>query len=305
MVRDSVPKCDIMLAPCYAEGINSIITMSDSPSTRFGSKLSPRPQGTVRYDNSGRVVFVTGGSNGIGLAICRCFASSGASVLCADLVEYPDLNEERVQFVRTDVSQESDCQRAVAAAIEKFGALDVLVNNAAIQPPSSYVRVEDLKADDYHRMLAINFSGYTFMAKYALKLMREQRSGVVINIASGQAHRTTRGVPVYGPIKAANILQAMQWGVEYARDGIRVVSVSPGAIDTPLVRASLEAQGGERELANRHPLGRIGKPEEIAAAVLWLTSCDASFITGTDLAVDGGLGAFGAFADPYSTLGNE
>ncbi|MEM7473838.1 MAG: SDR family oxidoreductase, partial [Planctomycetota bacterium] len=100
-------------------------------------------------------------------------------------------------------------------------------------------------------------------------------------------------------IKAGNILQTMQWGVEYAREGIRVVSVSPGAIDTPLVRASLEQQGGEDELANRHPLGRIGRPEEVASAVLWLASADASFITATDLQVDGGLGAFGAFADPY------
>jgi NAD(P)-dependent dehydrogenase (short-subunit alcohol dehydrogenase family) len=87
--------------------------------------------------------------------------------------------------------------------------------------------------------------------------------------------------------------------VEYARNGIRVVSVSPGAIDTPLVRASLAEQGGEAELANRHPLGRIGQPEEVAHAVLWLASNDASFITGTDLAVDGGLGALASFAEPY------
>jgi NAD(P)-dependent dehydrogenase (short-subunit alcohol dehydrogenase family) len=159
--------------------------------------------------------------------------------------------------------------------------------------------VEALQEPDVQRMLGINFLGYTWMAKYALRAMKQQGSGVVVNIASGQAHRTTRGVPIYGPIKAANILQAMQWGVEYARDGIRVVSVSPGAIDTPLVRATLEAQGGERELANRHPLGRIGQPQEVANAVLWLSSQDASFITGTDLAVDGGLGAFGSFADPY------
>jgi NAD(P)-dependent dehydrogenase (short-subunit alcohol dehydrogenase family) len=243
---------------------------------------------------------VTGGSNGIGLATCRGFSESGAQVLCADIAPCPDLNDTNVQFVRTDVSSESDCKRAVELAIDKFGALDVLVNNAAIQPANSYVRVEDLVNEDYQRMLAINFSGYTYMAKHALRVMRQQQSGIVVNIASGQAHRTTRGVPVYGPIKAANILQAMQWGVEYARDGIRVVSVSPGAIDTPLVRATLEAQGGEQELANRHPLGRIGKPHEIAAAVLWLSSQDASFITGTDLAVDGGLGAFGAFADPYT-----
>jgi NAD(P)-dependent dehydrogenase (short-subunit alcohol dehydrogenase family) len=148
-------------------------------------------------------------------------------------------------------------------------------------------------------MTRVNFFGYTYMAKYALRQMRQQQSGVVVNLSSGQGHRTARQVPVYGPIKAANLLQAMQWGVEFAREGIRVVSVSPGAIDTPLVRASLAAQGGEAALANRHPLGRIGRPEEIANAVLWLTSGDASFVTATDLEVDGGLGAFGAFAEPY------
>lgn len=273
--------------------------MTESSSTQQPNPNRGRPQGSVRYDHSGRVVLVTGGSNGIGLAICRGFSDAGAQVVCADIAPFPDLNDSSVLYVHTDVSRESDCQRAVDLALEKFGALDVLVNNAAIQPASSYVRVEELPSDDYQRMLAINFSGYTFMAKHALRAMRLQQSGVVVNIASGQAHRTTRGVPVYGPIKAANILQAMQWGVEYAREGIRVVSVSPGAIDTPLVRATLEAQGGQQELANRHPLGRIGKPEEIASAVLWLSSQDASFITGTDLAVDGGLGAFGAFADPY------
>ena len=129
--------------------------------------------------------------------------------------------------------------------------------------------------------------------------MKRQNHGVVCNISSGQAHRTARQVGVYGPIKAANIMQTRQWAVEYARVGVRVVSVSPGAIDTPMVRASLDAQGGEAALANRHPIGRIGKPQEVANAVLWLCSDDASFVTGTDLEVDGGLGAFGAFADPY------
>ena len=94
-------------------------------------------------------------------------------------------------------------------------------------------------------------------------------------------------------------MQAVQWALDYALAGIRVVSVSPGAIDTPMVRASLEQQGGEGALANRHPLGRLGKPAEIAAAVLWLSSPGASFVTATDLEVDGGLGGFGAFADPY------
>ncbi len=182
---------------------------------------------------------------------------------------------------------------------EQYGAVDVLVNNAAIQPQASYRSIDELPREVWDRMLAVNFSGYMLMAKYVLPQMRLQRSGVIVNMASGQAHRTARQVGAYGPIKSANVMQARQWGVEYAREGIRVVSVSPGAIDTPMVRASLESQGGGAALANRHPLGRIGKAEEVAAAVLWLSSSDASFVTGTDLEVDGGLGALGAFADPY------
>lgn len=259
-----------------------------------------RPTGSVSYDHSGRIVVVTGGCNGIGHAICEGFAKSGATVVCADVASSASFADASAIHVRRcDVANESECESLVHWTMQSFGGIDVLVNNAAIQPPSSYMRVDQVPATDFQQMVAINFAGYFFMAKHALRIMRAQRSGVVVNIASGQGHRTARGVPVYGPIKSANILQAMQWGIEYARDGVRVVSVSPGAIDTPLVRASLEAQGGAADLANRHPLGRIGKPSEIAHAVLWLSSSAASFITATDLSVDGGLNAYGAFADPY------
>lgn len=262
-----------------------------------------RPRGNVSYDHSGRVVIVTGGCSGIGLAICEGFMRANATVVALDLHAPPaSAASAGIRWIATDVAKEKDCEAAVQTIFDEYGGIDVLVNNAAIQPPSSYVRVDQLESDALERMLAVNFCGYIHMAKYALRVMREQRCGVVVNIASGQAHRTARSVPVYGPIKAANVLQAMQWGIEYARDGIRVLSISPGAIDTPLVRASLEAQGGERELANRHPIGRLGKPEEVAHAVLWLSSEGASFITATDLSVDGGLGAFGAFADPYKIV---
>jgi NAD(P)-dependent dehydrogenase (short-subunit alcohol dehydrogenase family) len=259
-----------------------------------------RPTGTVSHNNDGRVVLVSGGANGIGRSICEVFAESGAQVVCLDVDEAAASTlPENIGFVRGDTSVEHDCQNAVAFATETHGGLDILVNNAAIQPPSSYVPLDELPAELWDKMLGINLSGYTFLAKHAVRVMKQQQSGVIVNMSSGQAHRTARQVPTYGPIKAANLHQARQWGVEYARDGIRVVSISPGAIDTPLVRASLEAQGGESELANRHPLGRIGKPEEVAAAVLWLSSPEASFVTATDLEVDGGLGAFGSFAEPY------
>ena len=258
-----------------------------------------RPQGHVSYDNRDRVVIVTGGASGIGQAICGAFSDSGAHVVAADIKDSAEGLSQQIDLQHCDTSREDDCQRVVQSTVDKYGGLDVLVNNAAVQSPDAYLPIDELPRQDWDRMVGINFSGYHFMAKYSLQVMKRQQSGVIVNMASGQAHRTARQVGVYGPIKAANVMQAMQWGVEYARQGIRVVSISPGAIDTPLVRASLAEQGGAKALANRHPLGRIGQPDEVAAAVLWLSSADASFITGTDLEVDGGLGAFGAFADPY------
>lgn len=259
-----------------------------------------RPQGSVTYDNRGRVVVVTGGASGIGRAVCEAFARSGASVVCADIDQRADENlGEDIRFRKCDTSDEDECRETASWMIKEFGAIDVLVNNAAIQPQESYCSIDELAREVWDRMVAVNLSGYMLMAKAVLPQMRRQGSGAIVNMASGQAHRTARQVGAYGPIKSANVMQSRQWAVEYAREGIRVVSVSPGAIDTPLVRATLERQGGGQALANRHPIGRIGKPAEVASAVLWLTSCDASFVTGTDLEVDGGLGAFGAFADPY------
>lgn len=262
--------------------------------------LMSRNIGSVQYDNSERVVLVTGGCSGIGRAIAQAFSDSGAAVVVADVEsKKPDDLPAAVSVQSCDTSRDGECNRVVEFTHQKFGGLDVLVNNAAIQPKASYHPIHELTDEVYEKMTDVNLVGYHRMAKYALPIMKQQRSGVIVNIASGQAHRTARGVGVYGPIKAANVMQARQWAVEYARDGIRVVSVSPGAIDTPMVRASLDEQGGEAALANRHPIGRIGRPEEVAAAVLWLSSGDAAFVTGTDLEVDGGLGAFGAFADPY------
>jgi NAD(P)-dependent dehydrogenase (short-subunit alcohol dehydrogenase family) len=259
-----------------------------------------RPSGHVAYDNRGRAVLVSGGGNGIGLAICQQFAETGAHVMCLDVDPQAATNlPAGVELFIGDTSNEEHCQRAVERVVELWGGLDVLVNNAAIQPPASYVPLDQVSSELWQRMVGVNLSGYLYLAKHAVRVMLGQQSGVIVNMASGQAHRTARQVPCYGPLKAANVMQTMQWGIEYARQGIRVVSVSPGAIDTPLVRASLAAQGGAGELAHRHPLGRIGHAEEVAAAVLWLASSAASFVTATDLAVDGGLGGFGAFADPY------
>jgi NAD(P)-dependent dehydrogenase (short-subunit alcohol dehydrogenase family) len=262
-----------------------------------------RPAGSVRYDNSGRVVLVTGGASGIGRSICEHWQQSGATVVCLDVDEQSGATlPAGILFVRGDTSALADCERAVSIAVQRCGGLDVLINNAAIQPRASYVGQHEFPSELWDRLVAVNLTGYAQMAGSALRVMLAQGSGVVCNIGSAQAYRTARQVAAYGPIKAANLLQARQWGVEYARAGIRCVSISPGAILTPLVQATLSEQGGAAALANRAPLGRLGHPDEIAAATLWMCSSAASFVTATDLLVDGGIDAFAAFADPYAPV---
>ena len=259
-----------------------------------------RPSGSVSFDNRGRVAVVTGGGSGIGRAIVERFLQSGATVVALDVSPHPagDYPAE-VDYCRCDVTDASQVERTIEEVVARRAAIDILVNNAAIQPVASYKPLHQLGVDLLQRMLEVNVLGYNLVARSVLAIMVRQQSGVVVNMASAHAHASSRDAAGYGPTKAANMMQAKQWGVEYARHGIRCVSVSPGAIDTPLVRASLEQQGGEAQLANRHPLGRLGTPEEIAAAVLWLASSEASFVTATDLQVDGGLMGYASFADPY------
>ena len=262
--------------------------------------MAQRPTGAVHYDNARRVVVVTGGSQGIGQAVCERFHETGAVVITIDVdLEAAKSLPAEIDFIAGDVTRKEDCQMAVDHAVEKYGAIDVLVNNAAVQPVDVFVPVHQLSEETWRRVLEVNVTGYTLMAQVVIPVMLEQQGGVIVNLASAHAHQSSRDAPAYGPAKGANLIQTKQWGLQYAREGIRVVSVSPGAIDTPLVRSSLEQQGGSAELANRHPLGRLGNPREVAAAVLWLSSNEASCVTAADFPIDGGLGGFGAFADPY------
>lgn len=257
----------------------------------------------------GRVALVTGGALGIGQGVALAFAREGASVAVADvnapaaaaLVERIDAEAGRAIGTVGDVSSAGDARRMVAETVSAFGRLDVLVNNAGILPTSWYFRLEDTPEEVWDRILAVNLTGVFLMSKYALPEIRRTGGGVVVNMASVQGLQSMPGVPSYAASKGGILSLTRNMALDYARDGIRVVAICPGTIDSELVRDLARAEGGDEEANVRrygsaHPLGRIGLPEDVAQAVLFLASERASFITGEYLTVDGGFMAQGAWA---------
>lgn len=254
----------------------------------------------TKYDISDQIVIVTGGGQGIGKAICHKLLEANAIPVCFEQdSSLADTMGEGVHFFSTDVSDLESCREGTAEVLKRFGKVSALVNNAAIQPVESYKPIHLSDERLVRRMIDVNILGYRNMALSVLPSMIEAEEGAIVNLASIQGHKSSREVDPYGMTKAANLAQTRQWALEYARNGIRVNSVSPGAINTELVQRSLAEQGGVSALANRHPIGRLGEPTEVAELVLFLLSSGASFITGSDIPIDGGLGALGAFAPPY------
>jgi NAD(P)-dependent dehydrogenase (short-subunit alcohol dehydrogenase family) len=257
----------------------------------------------------GKAVIVTGGAQGIGRATALAFAGEGGRVAIADLDETAGratLDGIRSQggqaeLVVADVARADDCRRVVRVAVERFGGVDVLFNNAGIQPADSYVRAEDLPEEVWDRILDVNLKSYFLMAKYAIPEMRKRGGGAIINTASVQGLQSMPGVAAYAASKGGVLSLTRQLAVDYAAENIRVLAVNPGTIDTEMVRASArrEPDGLEAALARygkSHPLGRIGTGQDIADVVLFLASDKASFMTGEDVCVDGGYMALGAWA---------
>ncbi len=261
-------------------------------------------------DFDGRGVLVTGGALGIGRGIVRAFAGAGAGVAIAD-VDGPAAEAlaaelratgARVVAVVGDVSSAPDAERMVTETMAELGRLDILVNNAGIQPTEWYFRLEDLPEEAWDRIVGVNLKGVFLMSKYALPRIRDTgRGGVVVNMSSVQGLQSMPGVPAYAASKGGILSLTRNMALDYAAEGIRVVAICPGTIDTELVRDLARAEGGDPEANVRrygsvHPLGRIGRPEDIAEAVLFLAGDRASFITGEYLNVDGGFMAQGAWA---------
>jgi NAD(P)-dependent dehydrogenase (short-subunit alcohol dehydrogenase family) len=257
----------------------------------------------------GEVVVITGGAHGIGHASALAFAQQGAQVTVADIdpaagqrtIAEIEARGARGHLVVGDAADASQCQRVVRETVDRFGGLDVLFNNVGIQPLDSYKNVEDTTEEQWDRILAVNLKSYFLMSKYAIPEIRRRGGGAIINTASVQGLQSQRGVPAYAASKGGVLSLTRQMALDYAAQGIRVLAVCPGTIDTEMVRtaAALEPDGipsALQRFGSAHPLGRIGTGQDIANVVLFLASDAASFMTGEYVCVDGGFMALGAWA---------
>jgi NAD(P)-dependent dehydrogenase (short-subunit alcohol dehydrogenase family) len=251
---------------------------------------------SIRFDN--KVALVTGGAMGIGLATAKKFAELGAKVAILDRDARAGEEAAKavssigrgVMFLECDVSEEAGVARNINAVGEQFGGIDVLVSNAGIQ---RYGDVLGTSEELWNEVMDVNLKGCFHVAKAALPLMIPRGGGAIVVLASVQAFTAVGNSAAYVTAKHALLGLVRAMSLDYAAKNIRVNCVCPGAIDTPMLRwaASLDAHPEKViETCNRmHPLGRIGRPEEVANAIAFLASDWASFITGAALLVDGGM----------------
>jgi NAD(P)-dependent dehydrogenase (short-subunit alcohol dehydrogenase family) len=237
-----------------------------------------------------RVAIITGGGSGIGKATAELFAQEGAKVVIGDL---PTSEGGQVAkeidglFVPTDVREAKAVERLVRAACDKFGRLDIMFNNAGIGVVSSLL---DTSEELYSNTIRVDLDGVYWGLKYGGKVMVEQKRGAIVNTASVAGIRGSIGLSAYNAAKHGVVGLTRNAALEFASAGVRVNCICPGIIDTPLVARAFGATEEIRETMHRfHPLGRMGKPSEIARCVLFLASDDASFVTGHALVVDGGI----------------
>jgi 3alpha(or 20beta)-hydroxysteroid dehydrogenase len=240
-----------------------------------------------------KIAIITGGARGMGAATVRLFVQEGAKVIVADMLEAEgnalaaDLGNNAL-FIRHNVSDEASWEAVVALAMDRFGRIDALVNNAGVL---GFGLIEDATAAEFDRVYGVNVKGPLLGMKYVGKVMKAQGKGAIVNISSLDGLRGANALGVYSSSKWALRGLTKTAALEYGPLGVRVNSVHPGGVDTQM--GNPQGQSGAEMNANygRVPLQRIGEPQEVAAASLFLCSDEASYITGAELAVDGGWSA--------------
>ncbi len=252
----------------------------------------------------GRVAVVTGGCSGIGLATVRRFAEEGATLVVGDIDDeagtrlVADLGgEQHATYVHVDVTDKDQVDTLFKTAKDTYGSIDIAFNNAGISPPDDD-SILDTELDAWRRVQEVNLTSVYLCCKAALPYMLEQKRGSIINTASFVAVMGAATSQIsYSASKGGVLSMSRELGVQFARDGVRVNALCPGPVNTPLLK-ELFAQDPERAARRlvHVPMGRFGEPEEIASAVLFLASDDASFITASTFLVDGGIS--GAYVTP-------
>jgi NAD(P)-dependent dehydrogenase (short-subunit alcohol dehydrogenase family) len=242
----------------------------------------------------GKVALISGGARGMGAAEGRLFAREGARVVLGDILDKEGGEVEAdirakggdALYVRLDVTSEADWARAVAAAVSRFGKLDVLVNNAGV---GGGVRIEDTTAEAWDRVMDINAKGVFLGTKAAIPAMRRAGGGSIVNISSQLGLvGTDNSSPEYQASKGAVRLLTKATAIQYAREKIRANSVHPGPIVTAMTERRRKDPAQYALTLSRIPLGRYGEPDEVAYAVLYLASDESAFVTGSELVIDGG-----------------
>ncbi len=245
----------------------------------------------MRLEN--KVAFISGGARGMGAVEARLFTGEGAKVVIGDVLEEEgrrteaEINEAGGEcvFVHLDVTSEDSWRTAIAETVSRFGKLDILVNNAGIYRTNT---VENTSTEQWDQVMDINVKGLFLGTKAAIPELRNAGGGSIINMSSVAGLVGDHNSTAYTASKGAVRLLTKSTAIQYAAEGIRVNSVHPGTIETPMTADMLAEESYRQDRVRRTPLGRLGQPEDVAMGVLYLASDESSFVTGAELVIDGG-----------------